>query len=499
MLNKILVFLLIFITGNATGATVVTGGLSVDGTGTGQAEGQSFVCSTDPAITLGIRSSSSTFGPGSFSFERSGSQNVEIPLGGYMLSVGFNGTVSSSISTSESGSLGYTSSYVGATATGISTGHTIEGSESYDLFGSADIITEGYLYGAGTGTAAAKGSSEYRAIRIGTPSEVWGQVAGESRLMLDGRSSSSFSTTGSTPNGLHAESRIRETILEEKTGNSLSRITTFGSVANDASADVFAAGLAESGGWNSDAREPKVRGVNENVASSSEGEISGSAESNGYLDASSVSSVIQSSSVRDPRLYVSGGPASYAASSQVSSSSETNAEISVKNSKWGSVARGEGSQIAFQAGNLTDLRSEVQVDQAGAGGISFGKVLLYADYQVARNLTGIAGNLSLDTYSEATKNSTAFAATDLGPFGNGTLSSGDDRISGEAGFSGNLTSLSMVNSSEVSGRAANIVEMTFATTNPPGTEWIDKPVRVDTTMDPIVAWARTDGGYRLAQ
>jgi len=206
-------------------------------------------------------------------------------------------------------------------------------------------------------------------------------VAGESGLDLVGRSSESFSTTGETPNGLHAESRVRRTILEEESSSSSSRISSYASVANDAAAELFVKGRADSGGWSPDTTVQKVRGLNENVASSASGEISGRAESKGYRDAASISAIVQSSGTRDPRLYVSGGPATYAASSQLSPAQITSAEVSVKNSSWSSVARGEASKKAFEAGNLTDLRSEVWVKQPGASAISFGKVLMYGDYQ----------------------------------------------------------------------------------------------------------------------
>lgn len=488
---------ILLITCTALGATVVTGGWSVEGDGSGSTQAESIVCGSDPAITLGIRSSSSTFGPGSFSFERTGSHSVEVPLGGYVLAVGFNGTVSSTISTSGFGT-GYTSSFIGATATGISTGHTINGSDSYDIFGSADVQTEGYLYGVGTGTADADGFSHYSVVKIGTPAEVWGQVAGESGLRLEGRSYDSFSTTGNTPNGLHAESRVRRTILEEESSSSSSRITSYASVANDAAADVFAKGTAESGGWSSDSIGAKVRGANENVASSARGEISGRAESSGYGDAASISAIVQSSATRDPRLYVSGGPATYAASSQSSSTPVTSAEISVKNSTWSSEALAEANKTAFEAGNLTDLRSEVWVKQPGASAISFGKVLMYADYQEYEGRSIITSNFSLDTYSEATKNTSAFASTNLGPYGNGSIRSGDGTISGEAGFVGNLTHLSIVNASEQYARAANIVDMVYVNTNPLGFEVIRQPARADTISDPNAAWARTEGAYFLA-
>lgn len=147
----------------ASGAVSVTGGWDVSGEGSGSTEGLSVVsnCGTDPSIQMGITHTSSVFGIGADqTVGRSGNLSISLPLGGYSLSVGFDGDVNSSLVLTSPGT-GSVSSYVGATATAISTGHSKAGNDSYDLFGSADIKTSGYLYGMGSGTAIANGSSSY--------------------------------------------------------------------------------------------------------------------------------------------------------------------------------------------------------------------------------------------------------------------------------------------------------------------------------------------------
>jgi len=480
--------------GLASGATVSTGGWSITGVGSGESQAESSIstCGSDPSISLGITSTSSVFGPGNFSDMRSGELALNLLLGGFKFSVGFDGSVDSRIGLLGPGT-GSISSYVGATATGLSTGHALSGEDSYDIFGSADINTKGYLVGEGSGNATASGSSEYQVLKVGTTSEVYGNVAGVSNLTLEGGSSDSLASTGGMTNGLHAESRSTQTILSKKTASSLSSITGYASVANDARAVVYTSGTAGSGAWSSDTKGTKISGENENSSSQASGEISGYAESNGYLDAADISSIIQSKADRDPRLYVSGGPASYAAVTQNSTSTGTHASVFVNNAIWSSSARSEPEQLVKEFGDLRNLSSEVSISQANTSALTFGKVLLYGDHQTNGTLAAITGNFSLDTYAEATKNSSSFASTSLGIFGHGNVSSEDSRISGEAGFTGNLTSFSNLNKTVA--RAANKVEYAFVTTNPLAFEEIKQPIKVDTISDPMLAWSRTEGAF----
>lgn len=497
--SLLILLILSFLSANvASGAISITGGLSVSGEGSGSTEGLSVVsnCGTDPSIQMGITSTSSVFGKGSQSYERNGSLSISLPLGGYVLSVGFDGDVNSSLVLDSPGT-GSVSSYVGATSTAISTGHSKAGNDSYDLFGSADIKTSGYLYGMGSGTATAIGSSSYGVTKIGTPAEIVGQVSGVSSLGLIGNSSESFANTGGMDNGLHAESRFTKNITEHMTSSSYSSISAYASVANDASADVFVSGNGSSGAWSADSTVAKAAGVNENVASNVSAEIFGLVNSNGRYDAADISAIVQSRATRDPRLYVSGGPACYAAVTQASDSSETSAYVLVKNSTWNSVSRTENNQSAMISGDLTNLTSDVWVNESGASAIAFGKILMYADYQTVGDKAYITGNFTLDTYSEATKNLSAFASNSLGVNGNGTMSSSDSSIHGTAGFKGPLSHYSLYNSTS-GAKAANKVTEAFVITNPIGYETISQPIKADTRSDPVVAWARTDGAYILA-
>jgi hypothetical protein len=485
------------IAGYATGATEITGGWITGGEGVGSSQSDSFIstCGSDPSITLGITSTASVFGRGSFSDQRNGSMSVSLPLGGYVISTGFDGSVNSSISLSSTG-VGSVTSYVGATATGMSTGHNPAGNDSYDLFGSADIKTEGYLAGKGTASALANGSSNYGVTKSGTPAEVWGQVKGRSSLELVGLSSSSYASTGGISNGIHTESRSTETILNEKESSSTSRISSYLSVVNSGHAKAISTGVAESGSWNSDISGSKIRGQNENCASYASGELSGYVEANGNGDAADISSVIQSSSSRDPRLYVSGGPATYAAVTQNSSSSRTYAEVSAKNSTWISVARGAAGQNAMENGTLDNLTSVTRVNQNGSNAIAFGKILLYADYQTSNGTNYAMGNFSIDVLAEATKNKSYLSSTTMGILGTGNMTSGDLSHSGEGGFSlaKNMTHYATMDSSSTI-RASNRVKRAFINTTPLAYETISQSARADTEADPNIAWARTDGAY----
>ncbi len=491
---------LMIVSGFASGATEITGGWNAVGGGAGSSQGDSYVstCGSDPSITLGITSTSSVFGLGSFSDQRNGSMSVSLPLGGYVLRTGFDGSVNSSISLS-SGGVGSVTSYLGATATGMSTGHTLAGNDSYDLFGSADIKTEGYLVGKGTANAIANGSSSYGVTKSGTTAEIWGQTKGRSSLELVGLSSSSYASTGGMSNGIHTESRSTQTILDEKKSSSISRISSYLSVVNSGHAKAISTGVAESGSWNSDISDSKIKGQNENAASYAAGEISGYVEANGEGDAADISSVIQSSSSRDPRLYVSGGPAAYAAVTQNSSSSRTYAEVSAKNSTWSSSARGAASQKALENGTLDDLTSVARVNQNDSNAITFGKILLYADYQTWSTIKAATGNFSLDVYAEASKNKSYLASTTMGILGTGNMTSGDTSFSGEGGFmlAKNMTHYAILDSSSTI-KASNKVGRAFINTNPLAYETITQSAKAESLADPIRAWGRTDGAYIIS-
>jgi len=183
--------------------TEITGGWSAEVNGEGTSLGESTVssCFGDPLVTLGITSTSSLYGVGNAIDQKTGSQSLVLPLGGYELSVAYEGVVSSSLTLTSSGS-GSVTSTIGATASGVSTG---EG--SHDILGFADITTEGCLSGSGTGIASADGIAEYGVKTTGSASEVWGSVSGESTLNMVGLSSNSLTSSGGQPNGLHIESR----------------------------------------------------------------------------------------------------------------------------------------------------------------------------------------------------------------------------------------------------------------------------------------------------
>lgn len=74
----------------------------------------------------------------------------------------------------------------------------------------------------------------------------------------------------------------------QKKSSSISRISSYLSVVNSGHAKAISTGVAESGSWNSDISDSKIKGQNENAASYAAGEISGYVEANGEGDAANI-------------------------------------------------------------------------------------------------------------------------------------------------------------------------------------------------------------------
>ena len=454
-------------------------------------------CGSDPSITLGITSTTSVFGTGTFSDSKTGSQSVQVAIGGYTLSAAYDGTVSSNGTLSSAGSTS-SSAFVGASATGISMGGS-----SHDIFGSADITTEGYLSGTGTSGATAEGSASYGVIKIGTPSEVWGQISGKSSVKMEGQSSGSLASTGGTSNGLHTDSRATQDIGGAQSSSSISQITNYLSVINNAKATAVSEGVAQGGSWDPSSTMTKQRLTNENAASSVTGTLTGYVEANGLLDAADISSILQSEAIKDSSgLEVYGGSATYAAVTQSSTAARTYSETWVKDSIWGSVARGLGA-TAIQYGSLSDIGSGAHTYVADASALTFGKVLMNTDYTVQGTTKSSKGNMSLDTYAEASKGKTAFAGTLIGPLGKGNMSASDGTIRNSAYYIGGISPYSDIfhfsyiqaGLNPPKAETHNIIGR-MNVSSPGGTELIIQPVKINTTQDPIVSWSRTDGYYK---
>lgn len=496
---KLFIFICILTVGLSQGLSEINGGWDVKVDGPGSSQGESMVQGggADPSVTMGITATSSLYGPGTVSDEKTGSNGLVLSIGGYELSVGYEGEVSTSLTQNSVGSSALIA-FIGATASGTSTGN-----ESYDLLGMADINTEGYLTGIGLGEASAAGSSYFAASRSGTPSEIWGGVAGESELRLDGRSVNAITNTGGSTNGLHTESRVTKTINGEEKSSSASQIISYASAINNARANVSSSGTAQGGAWDPSFNGTKQILVNEDVATSVTGQLRGYVESNGNSDAAAVSAILQATGSKEillsgPDLLVSGGPASYASVTQSSSERRTYAETWVNSSVWGSVARTNKSQMVVEWGNLSNLGSGAHTYEPGANAISFGKILLATDYLSQGNLRTSMGNMSLDTYAEATKNMTALAGTLIGPTGDGTVRSSDAVMFNEAGFTGGLDHFSFVDPAREPYPVAEtraIIGRAYVKSLPNGAESLSQPFFASTIPNPIVAWSRTDGSY----
>jgi hypothetical protein len=493
-----LLLILALLTGHAFGEASVTGGWNVVGNAEGSSSEMSGVysCGSDPSITLGITSTSSIFGTGIFSDLKTGSQDVQITVGGYDLSVSYDGDVSSNASLSGPGSVS-SSAFVGASATGISTGGA-----SHDIFGSADVITDGYLSGIGTAGATAEGSVRYGVIKIGTPSEVWGQISGKSSLKMEGHSSDALASTGGADNGLHTDSRATQDISGMQSSTSTSQITSYLSVVNEANVTAASAGMAQGGAWDPSSITTKQRLINENAASSVTGTLTGYVESNGLGDAADVSAILQSKATKDASdLAVSGGPATYATATQSSQAQRTYSETRVKNSVWGSVARGLGTK-ATQYGNLSEIASGAHTYEPNAYALSFGNILMKTDYTLEGSLSSSKGNMSLDTYAEASKGKVAFAGSIIGPIGQGNMFSADTAMVNSASFIGGISpyldlfhfSYIQAGSTPPWAETHNIIGW-MNVSSPGGIEFIIQPAKINTSQDPNIAWSRTEGYY----
>jgi len=479
--------------GYASGTTEITGGWSASGDSIGEASGESYLSSSggDPSITMAISSMSSVYGAGSFKDSRTGSQSISVPIGTFTLSARYSGTVSTSTSLTTPGSAS-TSAYVGATATGITTGNS-----SYDIFGSADLLTSGYMSGRGSGLATASGSSSYNVSRLGTQSEVWGQVAGQSITSLQGLSAGSLVSTSGQNNGLHTESRTRNTINGGVDSRSNSQITSYASALNNAKSNVSASGTAQSGVWDVTFSGTKSWLGNENVASSTTGNLKGYVESNGDNDAADSDSILQANASRSlTYMAVSGGPGTYASGYKTSSARRTYADSWVNNATWGSVVRFGGSRTAIEWGSIATMGSGAQSYQSGAGATSFGKVLMGIDYTIASSKSTSTGTMTVDTFADATKNMSAISGSVIGPVGQSTAISTDVAMTNELSFIlGDRNHYSFVDASRPFAETHANLDLARVSTNPRGNESLTQPFVVSTIVDPNVAWSRTMGSF----
>jgi len=95
--------------------------ISTDGQASSSGSSEISSASGDPAISLGIASSSSLYGPGSVSLVREGAIGRDIGLGGFDLSASFDGDVRSDVILESTGTA-WASAFVGATAIAMPTG-----------------------------------------------------------------------------------------------------------------------------------------------------------------------------------------------------------------------------------------------------------------------------------------------------------------------------------------------------------------------------------------
>lgn len=485
----------------ALAAVEMPGGWSISAEGGASSTGTSELSyvSSDPTITLAILSASSLYGPGSVSLLREGGIEKSISSGDFDISAGFDGRAESEVILESSGTA-YAAAFVGATAAAIPTGDG-----SHEIFGVADVFTECNLVGKGSVEASASGKSSYRASVRSATSEVWGEVQGSSITSLTGSSADSLASTSGNKNGIHTESRVLSNRRGEISGSSISMLSAYGSAINSATAKADVTGTAMSGGWDPTSSS-RSRLSNENVASSAAGTLKGDARAPGSGDAASVIAMVESTAKRNTALYTgmplgiyaSGGPSSYASSTQSSSSTETYAQALIENPLWGSVAR-EPGRTALEWGRIETTGSGAISREQGAYALSFAKIQLTTDLLERSGTISSSGNITLATSTEISGSKKAVAGAIAHGNGYGDMWTDDGFMKNFASYTGDAEMLvhhySYVSSEEIRGEISNIAKNIIMEQNPGGRASLAKPFAINTTSDPMYAWSSTEGWY----
>jgi len=480
-------------------------GWSITSQGLASSSGSSGISSAlgDPTITLGVVSSSSLDGPGSINLARKGAISKDIGLGGFGLSASFDGNVNSEVILESAGTAS-AAAFVGTTATAIPTG-----AGSYEIYGTADVTTEGFLSGKGSAISGASGKASYGVTLQSEPSEVWGNVDGSSSTSLIGSSSDSLVGTGGQKNGLHSESRVLFNRRGEVSDSSTSSLSAYASALNSATAKVNVSGQARSGGWDQTVTQPKIRLGNENVASSASGTLNAAAIAPGSGDAADITGVVESSATRNTALYTglqtglyaSGGPSSYASANQSSGSGETYSQVLIETPLWGSVARQPGG-TALEWGSVQETGSGAITKESGASALSFAKIQLTTDLLENGGVTSSSGNLTIATSTEVTGKKKAVAGATANGVGTGDMWTDDGFMHNEAGYIGDaetpINHYSYVSSDDVIGHISNYAKNVFISNEPRGSSNLAKPYSINTQTDPMFAWSSTEGWYYQA-
>jgi len=512
----------LIILGTASAGTAqMTGGWSVEGDGQQTDSGVTYLASTtssDPSITLGISAVSSLFGPGTDSKKWTGAQNIDISMGGFDLSAEYDGTVVSKVILTSEGSAS-AAAFVGASASGLSTGQvpSDSGGDSYELFGKAEITTEGSISGTGTATATASGSASYDVQKLETSSEAWGQVTGSSNMELESGSSNGVVSTSGTENGLHADSQVMRSLQKYISASSNGQLKSYASIVNEGNANVKTSGEVKGGAWDPTFTGTKVRTDtetgNEDVAISAEGTLGTLDQeiaTNDDGDAASVSSILQAaaskelSAAGDLTLSVSGGPATYAAVSQTSSSTETYAAVWVRDALWGSIAKSEDNQKVLEWGQVDSIGSgAICYDPASA--LGFAKIQMSSDYTSSGGISIATGNMTVSTYAQGTRNTTALGGAAISGDGKGDITTSDSLMANAAGYTGGMDHISFVDAARISSSGTrgyamtkNIADLIYASTDPAGSALVLKPFQTNSAVDPIYAWSSSEGSYYQA-
>lgn len=511
-------FIALLIIGQASAITAETrGGWDISGEGQTTDSGISkMICSaSDPSITLGIASNSYAYGPGRSSSIWDGSQNLVINLAGFRLQAGYDGKVDSSVILTSQGSAS-SAAFVGASASGIATGTvpTGNGGDSYDIFGWADITTEGFINGKGTASSFATGSANFDVQKPGTSSEAWGSVKGSSDMALESGSISGIISTSGGKNGLHAESRVTRNLRGDIFASSQGELTSYASIVNRGNANVSTIGDVKGGSWDPTFVGTKVKtdtGTgNEDVAISAKGNLGTldqRIETKADNDAASVSSTLQSSASKtlsasgDLVLSASGGAATYASASQASSSTDTFAQIWVRDALWGSIAKSKDNQMALEWGQVANVGSGA-ICHDPSSALSFGKIQMTTDYTSSNGKSIATGNMTVSTFAQATQNTTALGGAIINGAGRGDIFASDSQMTNGAGYSGGMDHISFVDAGRVSSSGArgftmtrNIADLIYASTDPKGSPGVVKPFQTNSAADPIFAWSSSEAFY----
>jgi hypothetical protein len=131
--------------------------------------------------------------------------------------------------------------------------------------------------------------------------------------------------------------------------------------------------------------------------------------------------------------------------------------------------------------------------------MTFGRILLNTDLLTMGSMVKSSGNMSLETYAEATRKANTTAGTHIGPSGFGSMEVRDEIMTNGAGFTSGLNH-SLNHSSYIEAwtphlETHNVLGGGYVSANPIGHIRAIRPFNVSTASNPYESWSRTIATY----